>query len=466
MKFTKMSLVAALLVGSSAFAVDNIKVSGDANVFYGTNNASQGSAAGYRGISNAVTSANKGSLFSKDNSAADIGLNLNITADLAKNDYVSISAGAGYTVLSTLGLENNFVSNVWGAAHTAETSSGANYANVGAFGGARVNNANWVNEAWVAATAGKTTLKLGRMELDTPLAFTEKWSIEKNTFDAVVALNQDIPDTTLVAAWVGNGNGTENLGQNKQSNVQGLNLAAGPVVNKNGEFATYGTDGAYAAGIVNNSFKPLTVQAWYYNVLHVVDAYWLQADLNMEGILAGAQYTSGKLKDKGLGTATQADSDSVYALMLGYEMKDTMTIKVAYSSVNDNTRSLNANLGGFGFNTATATGASKLYTEAWWNYGYVVNTNTDSWKVSLESPVNGIFDLGVYYTQADQTDTSTGVDTGIDMKELTVTAGKSFGPLDATLAYIRTKADDLNIQPTDTKGKAFDAVQAYLTLNF
>ena len=461
MKFTKMSLVAALLVGSSAFAIDNIKVSGDANVFYSTNDASQGDAAGYRAISNAATSKNNGSLFSKDNSAADIGLNLNITADLAKNDLVTVSAGAGYTILSTLGLENNFVSNVWGGAHTYEGAAGASYA-----GGARVNQANWVNEAWVAATAGKTTVKLGRMELDTPLAFTEKWSIEKNTFDAAVAINQDIPGTTLVAAWVGNGNGTENFGENKQSNVQTAKLAVGPVVNKNGEFATYGVDGAYAFGVVNNSFKPLTVQGWYYDVVKLVDAYWLQADLNMEGILAGAQYASGKVKNKGLGGLSQADSDSVYALMLGYEMKDTMTIKVAYSSVNDNTRSNNANLGGFGFNTATDTGASKLYTEAWWNYGYIVQTNTESIKVSVESPVNGMFDLGVYYTQADQTDTSTGVDTGVDMKELTVTAGKSFGPLDATLAYIYTKADDLNIQPNQTKGDAFNTIQAYLTLNF
>ena len=34
MKFTKMSLVAALLVGSSAFAIDNVKVSGDAKLYY------------------------------------------------------------------------------------------------------------------------------------------------------------------------------------------------------------------------------------------------------------------------------------------------------------------------------------------------------------------------------------------------------------------------------------------------
>jgi len=34
MKFTKMSLVTALLIGSSAFAIENTKVSGDVKLFY------------------------------------------------------------------------------------------------------------------------------------------------------------------------------------------------------------------------------------------------------------------------------------------------------------------------------------------------------------------------------------------------------------------------------------------------
>ena len=45
MKFTKMSLVAALLIGSSAFAIDNVKVSGDAKVYYSTNDTTTTTAA-------------------------------------------------------------------------------------------------------------------------------------------------------------------------------------------------------------------------------------------------------------------------------------------------------------------------------------------------------------------------------------------------------------------------------------
>ena len=443
MKFTKMSLVAALLVGSSAFAIENTKVSGDAKVYYSTKDT-QTSTYGTQ---------NK-DLFDKDNSNADIAVSLDVTTDLYKNDSISISAGAGITALTTLGLENNFVSGVWGGSHAAKNlgTNGSTYA-------AKVENAMWVDEAWVAVSAGKTTVKLGRMELDTPLAFTETWSIEKNTFEAAVVINQDIPDTTLVGAYVGNGNGNEVFGQSDTNAVAGLGLAAGAVVNENGDFTTYGSDGAYAAGIINNSVEALTLQAWYYDVTRVAEAYWLQADLNMEGIMAGAQYSYINVNNsvvvngaKPLTGLSDVNSD-VYALTLGYEMKDMLTAKVSYSDTGKKHS--------VGFNTATSTGNSKLYTEAWWNYGYVTAADTQAWNVTIEAQAAGI-DLGAYYTDADQSKTAGDA----DLQELTLTAGKTMGPVNATLAYIYTKANDQNIKTGATKGSAYNSVQAYLTVNF
>ena len=436
MKFTKMSLVAALLIGSSAFAIDNVKTSGNAKLYYSTTDKGADT-----------------SLFSKNGAAADAGLNLNVTADLVKNDTVAVSAGAGYTVLSTLGLENNLVSGVWGSSHGATTGTGASYP--GAFGGAKVENANWMNEAWIAATAGKTTAKIGRMELDTPLVFTETWSIEKNTFEAAVVINQDIPDTTLVGAYVGNGNGTETIGQDVNGTVIGNNLAMGAVVNQDGQFTTYGKDGAYAVGAINNSFKPLTVQAWYYAVTHIATAYWLQADLDastlgVKGLSAGLQYTSGKLTDAtAAALSATTDSSSTFAGKLAYEVKDLVTVSVAYSTVGNKGAVTAAN-------TATASGQSKLYTEAWWNYGYVTAIDTNAYNITVTSPVNGLFDLGLYYTSADHTAASNQGNQG-DLQEFTATASKSFGPLDTTLAYINNKADN---------NKASNIIQAYLTLNF
>ena len=476
MKIVKMSLAAAVLVGASAFAIDNVKVSGDAQVFYSTSDSKAQ-------LSN-TTLAGKtsGTLFDKDSSAADAGLNLNISADLAKNSLVTVSAGAGYTVLSTLGLENNLVSNVWGGAHQATANTGASYGNNAALGdldpaGAKVENANWMNEAWVALSLNaisKSTVKVGRMELDTPLAFTEKWSIEKNTFEAAVLINQDIPDTTLVGAYVGNGNGTETFGQDLRSNVAPYgthlntpstpanSLAMAPVVNANGNFATYGTDGAYAVGAINNSWKPLTAQAWYYDVSRLATAYWLQADLDttslgLAGVTAGLQYASVSVESDAAAAGHTAagastSASSTVAGKLGYAMKDMFAASVAYSQVGTK--------GAVGAsNTATSTGESKLYTEAWWNYGQVTKLGARSWNVTVTSPVAGLFDAGLYITTADQTVTPS---TSQDMTEVAVTAGKKFGPLDTTLAYVNTSFN----HKTASNNQDSNMIQAYLTLNF
>lgn len=417
MKLVKMSLVASLLVGSSLLAVENVEYGGDVNLFYDTQDGGTED------------------LFHKDASAADASLNLFIGAELLKNDAVTLKGKAAYTVLSTLGLENNMVSNVWGGSHTATTGTGSSY-------GAKVENANYFTEAYVTVEAGKAALQLGRMEIDTPLAFTEAWSIEKNTFEAAVVVNTDIPDTTLVGAYIGNGNGTETFGQTTLASGLGM----GAVVNAEGKFGTYGTDGAYAAGIINNSFKPLTAQAWYYNVSKVAKAYWLQADIDcslVEGVKIGAQYSGIEYGNK---SGADGVDSNVYAAMLGYEMKDTFFAKVAYSKVDDDAQA--------GFNTATAkdTAQSKLYTEAWWAYGEVTQAGAEAINVTLEAPIADIVDLGVYVTMVDHK-----VGVADDLTEVTATLAKSFGPLDASLAYVYVDEDNTS---------DINRVQAYLTLNF
>jgi len=394
MKLTKLSLVAALLIGSSAMALENTKVTGDANLYYTTSDASNGN------------------LLESGSSLADIAVNLNLTTDVLKTDSVAVSAGLGYTLITTLGLDGQMVDNVWSGAHDG------------------VKDASWVNEAWFAATTANTTVKIGRMELDTPLAFTETWGAEKNTFDAAVVINQDIPDTTLVGAYIGRGNG---------NTIGDTTVAAGIVAN-NGEFSNYGTKGAYALGAVNNSWKPLTVQAWYYDIVAVAQATWLQADYSANNIVAGAQYT----------TLSLADSQAA-AVMVGYEIKDLLTATISYSYVSEN--------GPAAFNTATNGGyaaQSKLYTEAWWNYGYVTQAGASTIHASVEGDVADIT-LAGYYTNVDQS-----VATGNDFVELTATASKSYGPVDVTLAYVNATVGANDGATEDNS----NTLQLYLTANF
>jgi hypothetical protein len=140
--------------------------------------------------------------------------------------------------------------------------------------------------------------------------------------------------------------------------------------------------------------------------------------------------------------------------MLGYEMKDVVTVKAAYSSVNDD-----GSIGYAAFNTATNVkrAKSKLYTEAWWNYGKVTQKDTESINVSIEGQAAGV-DLGLYYTDADQSKKAG----DNDLTEVAATVSKTFGPLDATLAYVYTD------EKTDTVGddETSNMIQAYLTLNF
>jgi len=412
MKLVKMSLLAATLIASSAFAIDNVKVSGDAKLFYSTNDS----------MDTAYNTDPDASLFRQENSAGQAALGLGLTADLTEG----VSAGAHLTALSTLGLYNNLVANVWEGTPEDEF---------------------WFDEAWIAGTVGKTTGKIGRMTLDTPLVFTETWSIAKNTFEAAVLLNQDIPDTTLVAAYVGQSNGSGN--KSGYAGVTNNFTAAGNPGTANTNFGSFHF-GAYAFGAVNNSWAPLTVQAWYFHAQHALAAYWVQADLALDfGLSVGAQYTG--LNETAL---LSDESNDAFAAKVGYEMKDTFAVSAAFSQTGSTATTLNvgANLDGYG--------QSKLYTEAWWNYGYITMTDTTAFNVTATTPEALTWvSLGLYATQSTTTD-GIAPGTDLDMTEITVSASKSFGPLDASLVYINTNADDQN------NGDGSNTVQAYLTYNF
>lgn len=461
MKLVKMSLAAAVLLGASAFAIDNIKVDGDAKLYYGTSNAAKNGSHGT--IAPATAGGSQSGLFSKNNSAGDTAVRIGVTGDLMKG----VSFGVTGYAVSSLGLENNLVSNTWTGAHGV-TGNGSSAT-------AQVDTMAWVGEMWMAATLGKTTAKLGRMELDTPLAYSEKWSVVPNTFEAAVLINQDIPDTTLVGAWVGKGNGQNTLrtavtglGINN-TNVIGIDGIIGYGANQN----TFGNDGAYAAAAVNNSFKPLTAQAWYYDVVNVANAYWLQADLDcqlLKGVKAGAQYANmspkGELK-RIVNTLPVSDikDSSAYAFKLGYEGVQNLKVSAAYSKADKDGTLKIANVATNNLSAAQ----SKLYTEAYWNYGYVGAPDARTYALAAEYNA-GFATFGAQYTDVSIGTTSTLTQTlgksNVKMKEAALTATKSFGPLDATLAYFSTKADDQNIKYGDTKGSRYDSVLAMLKLNF
>ncbi|MDD5716391.1 MAG: porin [Sulfuricurvum sp.] len=408
MKLVKMSLAAAVLLGASAFALDNVKVSGDAKLFYGTDDI------GTAG------------LLDQGSSYADTAIRLGVTGDLIKGVSFGVT---GYTV-STLGLEKNLVANTWTAGHDS-TAVGDN---------------TWIGEAWLATTVAKTTAKVGRMSLDTPLAFSETWSVTPNTFEAAVAINQDLADTTLVGAWVGNSNGRD------AAHTAATGAARDGIMRIGGEFGTFAAKGAYAAAAVNNSLKFLTAQAWYYNVVDVADAYWLQADWDcqlVKGVKLGAQYAALSPKGVGVVVATTNKDTKAFALKAAYTAIPDLTISAAYSDVSGIGQA-----GGLKAGNVAGSGQSKLYTESFWTYGKVSAPDATSMNLTAEYNAKDIAKFGGYYTSVSNDTASTG-----DLKELALTASRSFGPLDVTAVVMNTK-------DTAVQASSYNTVQAYLTLNF
>lgn len=430
MRLTKLSLIAAMLIGSSAFAIENTKVSGDVSLLYGTMDSDTGT---YKGASD---------LFDANGAYGNVAANLELTTDLTKG----VSAGAKATYVTTLGLENNLVDNTWSNVHGITGQGAASFASE--VGGAQLNDEFFMGELWVAGTAFDTTIKVGRQSVDTPLAFTETWGIDQNTFEGAVLINQSIPKTTLVATYLGKHNGsnwdpraTGTVGANGTLNdIPGA--AQAPITSQGGTFNTFGTNGVYVAGLINNTVEPLTVQAWYYSLQQLADAYWLQADLNLGGITAGVQFAE-------IDVNGAANDDEAWAAKLGYEMKDVATFTVAYSDVDDQP-------GGLGrvSNVATTTGQSKLYTEMWWSYGVVSAAGAETVAVSAEATVGGFDIFAAYYDSENDV-------TNVDTTEIALTASKSFGPLDATVAVILDE-----VEPAAGADQDSNHLQVYLTYNF
>ena len=418
MKFTKLSLIAALAV-TTAMAGD-AKISGDAKVFYGT------------------TDANNNDLFNKNGAMGDAALNLTYTKELS--DMVTLNAGV--TGISTLGLEGELVSGTWVTHGGARTTAG-------------VDDKIWIDTANVVLKPiDKTMIVAGRQTLDTPLAFTETWNIAKNTFDAAVLVDNHIENTTLIGAWVGRGNGQngyENIdgGMSKYGSLSGHTKNDGQQSALRGLGLDIQNNSAFAAAAITKAIPLTTAQAWYYNVKNQADAVWLQGDVAAtKEISVGLQYS--KIMPKAAIDAT--DDTSAVAGKIGYSANG-LTLAGAYSEISDK---------GLVYMGNTATGGahngqSKLYTDAWWNLGFVGAAGAKTAMVSaaydmFTAQYTSVKDGKVY-------DAANSVYNKIeDMNEFTLTATTKVGPFDTTVALINTDSKDNSIDG--------NTVQVYLTAPF
>jgi hypothetical protein len=455
MKFTKLSLIAVLAISTAVAGTDIApesiaevspwSFSGDVKFFYST------------------TDSEDIDLFDQEGSIGQAA----VSADISYSFATTWKANFGITGIATLGLDDSVVGGVWLYAGADASDGSLEFTSIG--------DALWVDTANITGTAfgGKATFILGRTELDTPFAFTETWNIANNTFDAVVATVNPIDNLTLVAAYIYDGNG----------NGERITTMGGGFTGDDGYFPVAGVEeGAWSVAVIGK-FDTVTAQVWYYDVVDIAQAIWTQVDANFDGFAIGGQYAYMDPSDLGdaLGSDLSDYESSAFAAKISYE-KDAFSLWAAYSSVDEagliaisNTATM---LSGAGWGGASGypSGQSKLYTEAWWNYGFVGLPGAETFAVAGSYKVNDSLNLIAQYTSVsdamntfltilapDEVDAVT-----MDMSELTLLAETSYYGVDLAFAYTysdyTTYANDVDLVAEGT----FDnnTLQAYITYKF
>ncbi len=447
MKLGKLSLVAVMALGTSAYALEDIKIDGEAKLWYQTSEFSGGATA--------VPAATAAQDFFdyNTNSVAEVKLSIGASAKLLQN----VSGAVKLTALSTLGLENNLVGAV----------PAAKFDNAGASAGAaQLDDQSWVEVANLKYAQKEFDVAAGRMALQTPLCFTESWNVVDNTFEAVVAHGYFLPDTILAAAWVGKHNG---VGLLKTTTGRGTTVA------HNGTFSTFGTEGAYAAAVINKSVPNTTLQAWYYNVPQIADAYWLQADTKIMGMVdVGVQYAGMSPK---ISATTAAAAGAAGAEVLDAVKKDSNVFAIKASAdvagVNVYAAYSTVSTGTLGFANVATGDKSMVYTSLGSIYmdgEIAANPDTDAWKIGASTKMVPGVTLSASYAQAEVGANSgaiaavAGASTAnTDFKAWDITAATKVGALDLTAIYTQF---DKDVKATDLTDKTTDTLRIIASLKF
>ena len=472
-KIILSAAVAAMAFSTSAMAADkgiDIVTTGQAAVYYQTEDSSE--------------FGEKDSLMSSDSSSANVGLQLNLNADLKNN----FTFGSQLTYLGTAGLERTVVDGV-----RQGVTSG--------LGDTDTRNDIALTKIFVAKKIANTTVKLGRQELPkslSPLAFSEGWNVFKNTFDAIVAVNTDIPNTTLVGAYVSsvtNAATEGDMGAHYNSGGVARSVAA-----LGGAFAgvtdsKLDVDGAaYMLTAQTTAIPMTTLTASYYNIKEVnlyidsttpgtwnddptgsfsADAWWLDAQIADKSLPMGLKIglQVGNLDPK----TENADTDAVLALLdtkmddtTAYGMKvsaapvDALTLSAAYTSVdgNDNGK-LNLGIRNVG---GTKT---PLYTQMVANQG-MINTAADTLVLKAGYNMGDMGSISLAYGMTDDESFVEAGEKAEDYNELDLVYKIKAGGVQYFAAYVHQDFDGANDDTVGGNDENYDnkIVRLWARYNF
>ncbi|MCH9740810.1 MAG: OprD family outer membrane porin [Epsilonproteobacteria bacterium] len=374
MKITNLSLAAIAAVGMMSVANAEVtsELSGNAKIWYETADKDISGSDG---------------LFHQSTASGQAAVSVE-----AKGNAGALGYGLKYTAVDTLGLENNLVSALRATKGAADP-----------FG-----TAHWAEKAFITYKMGNTLAKIGRQHLDTPLAFTEKWNVSANSFDAAVLVNSDIENVTLIGAYVGRGNGGNGVGA--------AGLPGFSTVQANGNFDTFGADGAYVAAALIKPADNMGVNAWYYNVQKIADAMWLDANYAVAGVNLGAIYA--QMMPKGEGEDTPA-----FAVKAGSKI-GPVDVFAAYSSVDEDGALPVANV-------ATGFKKTKLPTAGVYNDGVIVaQPGSDAFKIKAGMPVGPVKVTAQYISNSNDKNQ------GVEADEIDLIIGTKIADVNVKALYI------------------------------
>jgi imipenem/basic amino acid-specific outer membrane pore len=264
MKLAKLSLAAMVVAGlaSSSFAADTLadafkngKVSGELKAWYFDQTADQVKN-GHANNSNITT----------------LGLTLGYVTD----SFYGFSLGTTFQGA--------------GNADSAEKNAKSTFKNDEYTGG------GVLSEAYIAYTLSKTTVKVGRQFIATPLVSGSGSRIFTEAFEGAVIINTDLPQTTLIGGYVDRFQGrTSSVSKDAAAGVAytadgGTANGDAPTFEKSAAFTggaagglVASFDGAYTLGVINSSITNLKLIGQYAIVKDVatvadVDVYYTEAN--------------------------------------------------------------------------------------------------------------------------------------------------------------------------------------------
>ncbi len=294
--------------------------------------------------------------FDQESSFANAGVQLTaVNSDL----FAGLGVGVQLNGLGTLGLDKDAV------AYPLQAVNG------------NLNGA-YISQLYLTYNIGNTQLKVGRQELPkelSPFAFSEDWSVFKNTFEAFLVINTDIPDTTLAGAWV------------RGANENGYSFWALDYSDFSGDMGDFhklnNNDGIWMLTAQNKSLQNLTLTgSWYYADTFMggdFNVFWLDAQYDAGLVNIGLQ--GGTVRHDAI------DNTNAFGAKISANVVDDVKLCLAYSHVNDSTFGI-FQIGGSSSALYTDMIAEEIFSlsQAVWR-GYNFRNDNDKFVVGAHANI-------------------------------------------------------------------------------